>query len=85
MAGHRVLGSRVGVLKGFLSCVDDFLKLTRASLTADGLGVFSLTSVSALTGLQLLSAALHVSRLHPISGPFVVSVRQMHRPRWLAV
>ena len=59
--------------------------LTRASLTADGLGVFSLTSVSALTGLQLLSAALHVSHLHPVWGPFVVFVRQMHRQRWLAV
>ena len=40
--------------------------LTRASLMADGLAVFSLTSISALTGLQLLSAALHVSHLHPV-------------------
>lgn len=40
--------------------------LTRASLMADGLALFSLTSVSALTGLQLLSAALRVSHLHPV-------------------
>ena len=40
--------------------------LTRASLMADVLAVFSLTSVSALTGLQLLSAAHRVSHLHPV-------------------